>query len=199
VTPLGNDDLHVDHCSEVVNTKIGSVADLEEERIMSDPKATKAMSDNSGVNPSNVIEVVIGDLLEKDQRDLELELQRKMEEEMAERQNKKLACFQKIRHGVIKKGDTVKASTPLNSPFTLEELMHMIDVSVNSKYGADLEGITCTLKNSVKGSVLSLRLEFKQESEKMSLQIRAMVQQVLGESREKRTTDGPDVNAAAIV
>jgi hypothetical protein len=75
----------------------------------------------------------------------------------------------------------------------------MIDVSVNSKYGADLEGITCTLKNSVKGSVLSLRLEFKQESEKMSLQIRAMVQQVLGESREKRTMDGPDVNAVAIV
>jgi hypothetical protein len=199
VTPLGNDDLRVDHCSEVVNTKISSVADLEEERIMSDPKATKAMSDNSGVNLSNVVEVVIGDLLEKDQWDLELELQCKMEEEMAERQNKKLACFQKIRHGVIKKGDMVKASTPLNSPFTLEELVHIIDVSVNSKYGANLEGITCTLKNSVKGSVLSLRLEFKQESEKMSLQIRAMVQQVLGESREKRTTDGPDVNAAAIV
>jgi hypothetical protein len=56
----------------------------------------------------------------------------------------------------------VKASTPVKSLFTLEELMHMIDVSVNSKYGADLEGITCTLTDSVKGSVESLRLEFKQ-------------------------------------
>jgi hypothetical protein len=61
----------------------------------------------------------------------------------------------------------VKASTPVKSLFTLEELMHMIDVSVNSKYGADLEGITCTLTDSVKGSVESLRLEFKQESKKM--------------------------------
>jgi hypothetical protein len=92
----------------------------------------------------------------------------------------------------------VKASTPVNSLFTLEELMHMIDVSVNSKYGADLEGITRTLMDSVKGWVESLRLEFKQESEKMSRQIRAMVHQVLGESREKHTTDGPEVNAAAM-
>jgi hypothetical protein len=46
--------------------------------------------------------------------------------------------------------------------------------------------------------VESLRLEFKQESEKLSRQIRAIVQQVLGESREKRTTEGPDVNAVAI-
>jgi hypothetical protein len=92
----------------------------------------------------------------------------------------------------------VKASTPVKSLFTLEELMHMIDVSVNSKYGADLEGITCTLTDSVKGSVESLRLEFKQESKKMLRQIRAMVQQVLGESREKRTTEGPDVNVATM-
>jgi hypothetical protein len=51
----------------------------------------------------------------------------------------------------------------------------MIDVSVTSKYGTDLEGITHTLTNSVRGSVESLRLEFKQESEKLPWQIRAMV------------------------
>jgi hypothetical protein len=142
--PLGNNDSHVNHCGEVVNTEIGSIADLEEEGIMNDPKATKAVGDNSGVNPSNVIEVVMGDQSEKDQRDLDLELQHEMEEEMAERQKRKLACFQKTRHGVVKKGYTVKASTPVNSLFSLEELVHMIDVSVNSKYGADLEGITYT-------------------------------------------------------
>jgi uncharacterized alkaline shock family protein YloU len=53
----------------------------------------------------------------------------------------------------VKKGDTVKASTPVNSPFTLEELVQLIDVSVNSKYGVDLEGITRTLTDSVKGEV----------------------------------------------
>jgi hypothetical protein len=60
----------------------------------------------------------------------------------------------------------VKASTPVNSPFTLEELMHMINVYINSKYGADLEGITRTLTHSTKGLVESLMLEFKQESKK---------------------------------
>jgi hypothetical protein len=38
----------------------------------------------------------------------------------------------------MKKGDTTKESTPVNSSFTLEELVHMIDVSINGKYGADL-------------------------------------------------------------
>jgi hypothetical protein len=57
-----------------VNTRIGSTTDLGEERIMGDPKVTKAMGDSSGVNLNNVIEVVMGDLSEKDQRDLELEL-----------------------------------------------------------------------------------------------------------------------------
>jgi hypothetical protein len=88
-------------------------------------------------------------------------------EVMVEWRKKKLTSFQKTRHGVIKKGDTVKASTPVNYSFTLEELLHMIDVSVNSKYGVDLEGITHTHTDSVKGSMESLRLDFKQESKKM--------------------------------
>jgi pyruvate kinase len=83
-TPQGNDDSQVDRCGEVVNAEISSVADLREERIMCDPKATKATGDSSGVNLSNVDEVVMGDLSEKDQRDLELELHHKMEEEMVE-------------------------------------------------------------------------------------------------------------------
>jgi hypothetical protein len=89
---------------------------------------------------------------------VERELQHELEEAMVERCRKKLAYFQKTRSGVVKKGDTIKASSPINSPFTLEELVHMIDVSVNSKYGADLEGNTHTLTNSVCGSVESLKL-----------------------------------------
>jgi hypothetical protein len=91
---------------------------------------------------------------------------------MAERRRKKLACFQKAHSGVVKKGDTAKASTSVNSPF--------------SKYGVDMEGITPALTDSVHGSVESLKLEFKQESEKMPRQVRAIVQQVLDESRDKR-------------
>jgi hypothetical protein len=52
---------------------------------------------------------------------------------------------------VVKKGDIMKASAPVHSCFTLEELVHMIDVSVNSEYWVDLEGITRTLTDSVRG------------------------------------------------
>jgi hypothetical protein len=83
---------------------------------------------------------------------------------MAERKRKKLACFQKTRSAVVKKGDTAKASLLINSPFTLKELIHMIDVSVNNKYGANLEVITRTIMDSVWGSLESLRLEFRKES-----------------------------------
>jgi hypothetical protein len=117
---------------------------------------------------------------------------------MAERRKKKLAYFQKTRHGEVNKGDTGKASTPVNSPFTLEELVHLIDVSVDSKYGADLEGITRTLIASVRGSAESPRLGFKQESKKMPRQITTMVQPVFGESRGKHDTEGPIVNTATM-
>jgi hypothetical protein len=132
-------------------------------------------ADSSGINPGNVIVVAMEDLSEN-QKYLELELQREMEEVMVEWPKKKHAYFKKTRHGVVKNGDTVKASTSVNSSFTLEESVHMIDVSFNMKYGTDLEGITRMLMDSVRGLVESLRLEFKQESEKLPRQIRAMVQ-----------------------
>jgi hypothetical protein len=110
--------------------------------------------------------VEMEDLSEKDWEEIEKELQREMEEVMAERMKKKLTCFQKNRNGVVKRGNTAKASAPVNSPITLEKCVHMIDISVSSKYGADLEAISRTLTDSVRGSVESLRIEFKQESEK---------------------------------
>jgi RecA/RadA recombinase len=100
-----------------------------------------------------------------------------MEEVMAKKR-KKLVCFQNTRGGMVKKGDTMKAFVSVNSPFTFEELVHMIDMRVNSKYVADLDGITYVLIDSVRGSMESLRLEFKRESEKLPRQVRAMVQHV---------------------
>jgi hypothetical protein len=41
--------------------------------------------------------------------------------------------------------------------------------------GADLEGITHTIMDSVRGSLELLRLEFKQESEGLPRQVRAIV------------------------
>jgi hypothetical protein len=49
---------------------------------------------------------------------------------MAERRKKKLVCFQRTRSGVVKKGDTMRASIPVSSSFTLEKLVEMIDISV---------------------------------------------------------------------
>jgi hypothetical protein len=120
------------------------------------------------------------DMLNKDRDELEQELQRELEEFMVERRKKKLLCFQKTRGGVVKKGDTVKASTPINSPFTPEELVHLIDVSINSNYGADLEGITWALIYGVRESVESLRMEFKQESEKLPRETELRLSHLVG-------------------
>jgi hypothetical protein len=115
---------------------------------------------------------------------------------MVERHQKKLACFQKTRSGMVKKGDTTKASVPINSPFTLEELVHMIDVSINSKYGADLEGIMRTLTDGLCSSLESFKLDYKQDvGNNLRRQVRSMVQQVLEESRGKCDTDTiPTIN-----
>jgi hypothetical protein len=37
----------------------------------------------------------------------------------------------------------------------------MIDVSVNTKYGTNMEGITCTLTNSLHSSLESFKLKYK--------------------------------------
>jgi hypothetical protein len=53
-----------------------------------------------------MIAVVMEDLAKADRKELEREL----EEEMADRRQRKLACFQKTRNGVVKKADTSAAS-----------------------------------------------------------------------------------------
>jgi hypothetical protein len=58
---------------------------------------------------------------------------------MAELRRKKLACFQKTRNGVIKEAYMAAASTPkVNSSLRPEDLAQLVDVSVASKYSADL-------------------------------------------------------------
>jgi hypothetical protein len=139
----------------------------EEGEVMAEARGTKSVPGDTGVTTENVICVGMEDLSDEDRDALEWELQSELEEVIVERRKKKLACFQKTRSGVVKKGDTVRASMLVSSSFTLEELVHMTDVSVSRKYGTDLEGIMHTLTDSVWGLVESLRLEFKQESKRL--------------------------------
>jgi hypothetical protein len=66
---------------------------------MAELKGTKAAPDDTGINTENVIEVGMEDLSEKDRNDLDLELQRELEEVMVEKQREKVSCFQKTRGG----------------------------------------------------------------------------------------------------
>jgi hypothetical protein len=71
---------------------------------MADPKGTKLAPDGATISAGNVISVEMEDLSEKDRDEMERELQRELEEFMAERRRKKLACFQKTQGRVVKKG-----------------------------------------------------------------------------------------------
>jgi hypothetical protein len=107
------------------------------EGIMVDPKEarTSMVADNASVHVKNAINVEMADLNDEDRKTVEQEL----EWEMAELRRRKLACFQKMRSGVIKKADTAAPSgAKVNSALNPEDLAHMVDVSVASKYGDDL-------------------------------------------------------------
>jgi hypothetical protein len=164
VTPLGSDNQSM---IAGVGQGIGGASASSLEVAVVDPKGPKLAKDGTRVNADNIIGVEMGDLSEKDRDEIERELQWELAEVMVERHKKNLVCFQKTKSGIIKKGDTTMASLSVKSPFTLEKLVHMIDVSVNSEYGVDLEGITCTLMNSIHGSMESLRQGFKQERENL--------------------------------
>jgi hypothetical protein len=60
---------------------------------MADARGTKSVPSDTGVNIENVISVAMEDLFDKDRDELEREWQRELEEVMAERRKKKLACF----------------------------------------------------------------------------------------------------------
>jgi hypothetical protein len=67
------------------------------------------------------------DLAEEDRKEVEREL----EEEMAEIRRRKLACFQKTRNDVVKKVEVVSATnTKVMFPLSPKDLVHMVDVSV---------------------------------------------------------------------
>jgi hypothetical protein len=92
---------------------------------------------------------------------------------MTERRRKKLACFQKTRHGIVKKADTAAASrTKVDSPLSPEDLVQLVDVSVASKYGVDLTQFTHVVAEDMCNTLNS----FKQDmNSRLPRQVRALV------------------------
>jgi hypothetical protein len=108
---------------------------------MADPKGSKGgtTADGTGVQTRNAILVAMEDLDEACRKELERELR----EAMVEARRRKLACFQKMRNRVIKKADIVAASgTKVDASLSPEDLVQLVDVSVTSKYRADLTQFT---------------------------------------------------------
>ena len=91
--------------------------------------------DGSAIDPDNVIAVTLEDLSEDGRREIEWEL----EEERLESLQRKLAGFQKTRNGVVNKvAAPVSSASPSAEVIKLisgEEIAHLIDASVASKYG----------------------------------------------------------------
>jgi hypothetical protein len=77
---------------------------------MEDPNGLKAslVAAGAGVQAKNTINMMMEDLLEEDWKEIE----RDLEEEMAEVRRRKLACFQKMSNDVVKKSGTTERQAP---------------------------------------------------------------------------------------
>jgi hypothetical protein len=148
---------------------------------MTNPKESGAQTE---VGPHNTIGVAMEDLAKVERRVFEKEL----EEEMAEARRKKLACFQKIRTGVIKKTipsvtTTATATSTVTPNLTLKELVKFMDVTETSKYGNDLKNFTRTITEEVCSTLDTFKIDLQNT---LPQQIRSVVQQVQGESQGKQ-------------
>jgi hypothetical protein len=113
------------------------------------------------VDEGNMIGVMFKDLAEEDQRRIWEEMRREMEEVEAAKMHEKLACYQKTKGGVVQRADTAKASLSKVNSSTLmpEELVHLVDVFVATKYGGDLAQLTRALAKDVRHTLESFRLD----------------------------------------
>ena len=140
----------------------------------SDPK------NGSDFDPDNIIAVTLDDLSEDDRR----ELDRKVEEDRAETIRLTLAGYQKTRNGVVKKVATPSPSDLLGAEVKkpTDEIAHLIDVSVASKYGSDVADMSRTLQ-----AVVNKFEEFKvQLEDNIPRHVRSVVLQMNDENSAKQ-------------
>jgi hypothetical protein len=126
------------------------------------------------------------DLVEEDRRATEQELK----EEMVERRHKKLACFQKMRHDIVKKADpTAASSTKVNSSsLSPEDLIQLVDVSVTSKYDADLTQFMRVVAEDMRNTLDTFKTDLINS---LTRQVRSVVQQIQGEAQGKHPEGSP--------
>ena len=100
--------------------------------------SSEAKDDNKA-DPENIITVTLDDLSEDDRREVE----REVEKEMVQRRKLMLAGYQKTRNGVIKKVPVSSSSDLFSAEVknSTKEIDHLVDVSVVSKHGSDMESI----------------------------------------------------------
>jgi hypothetical protein len=135
-----------------------------------------------------MIGVVFRDLEEEDQCRIREEMHHELEEVEVVKMHEKLACYQKMRGCVMQKADMTTASSSKVNPssLTLEDLVHLVDVSVASKYDADLAQLTGVLAKVV-CNTLDL---FKHDlDDSLPRKVRFVVKEVIGNTWGKKMVD----------
>jgi hypothetical protein len=142
----------------------------------------------SNVDEGNVVEVTLGDLPEEEQRRVKEEMRWELEELEAIKMCEKLACYQKTWNGVVQKADTAKDSSPkLNSSsLSPEDLVHLVDVSVASKYGTDLAQLTRAMGEDLCNTLDLFRHDLDNS---LPRQIQLVVKEVMGNIQGKQAID----------
>jgi hypothetical protein len=150
------------------------------------------------LDDGNVIAVAFRDLTEEDQCRIREVMRLELEEVEAMKMHEKLACYQKARGGVMQKVDTIKASSSKvnSSSFTPEELVHLADVSVASKYGANLAQLTHALAEDVRGELESFRQDL---DDNLPHQIQSVVKEVIGNVQGKQTPDTAGISTQQVM
>jgi hypothetical protein len=140
------------------------------------------------IDLKNMIGVGHGDLPEEDQRWIKVEMRRELEEVEATKMCDKLACYQRTRSDIVQMVDTVKATvSKLNSSsFIPEDLVHLVDVSVTSKYDVDLAQLMHALAEDMWHTLDSYKHDLDNG---LSRQIRSVVKEIIGNTQGKRVTD----------
>jgi hypothetical protein len=167
-----------------VSLIIGDLRRLK--RIMTNPKDGGAQTE---VGPHNTITVAMEDLPEAEK----IALKKELKEEIAAARRRKLTCFQKTRTGVIKKTildvtTTTTMAPTIASNLTPEELVKLVDMSVASKYGADLTQFTRIIADDMRNTLESFKTDLHNT---LPRSVRSLVQQIQCEAQGKQPVGSP--------
>jgi len=154
--------------------------------------------DGSTVDPDNIIAVMLEDLSEEDRREIEQEL----EEDRLKNLQKKLAGLRKTRNNAVYKvavpASSASPSTEVSAPLS-EEIGHLIDALVASKYGTQIENLTHTLNDSLFGKFDEFKLQFNQDIvNSLPRQVRSAVLQARDQNLEKQPVPFENTNSAEL-